>query len=194
MHCSDVIRRLSQSENGFDLDPAVSDHLASCDTCAEWAEDDARLLRTWHASRPAEPSIQAWNTVWTNLSAGLDASRRPHILTLPERPAASRRFRLGLVTLGFAQAAAILLAAIFLPGRHPSPQSVPSSELVAHATATPIDLGKVEFDSGDFAVIREKAGKWFKAPNPSVGDVLASNQLDDRYEMYNVVEAMADAD
>jgi len=192
MRCSEVIRSLSQSENGFDLDPVVSDHLASCERCAEWAEDDSRLLRAWHASRPAEPSLEAWNTVWAGISEGLNASRHPHILTLPERPAASRRFCPGLVTLGFAQAAAILLAAIFLPGRHPYPPS--------HPQPVPPELVAVEFEPGDLALIREKAGKWFVVPPPSSRNALASTQLDDRqemddrYEMYNILEAMADAD
>jgi hypothetical protein len=153
MRCSEVIHKLRTSEGGFDLDldPAVSDHLASCSDCAGWAEDDARVLRAWQATRPLEPSAEVWNALWARVSDGLDVAhaQRPRVLTMPEQPAAARRFRPGLVALGLAQAAAILLAVMHLPGRHPGG---PVEALAQGPVA-------VEFDSGGVGLISEQKGK-----------------------------------
>jgi hypothetical protein len=191
MRCSEVIDQLGMSTGGFELKTDVSDHLASCADCAAWAEDDARMLRAWHASRSVEPSVEAWNAVWTRISAGLDAAQRPRVLTMPEQPAAARRFRPGLVTLGLAQAAAILVAVVLLPGRHPH-EGRPSESL---ALEIPVVGNQVEFDSGEVAMLRDEAGRWVKVVDrASTRDDPNSNQLDGNYAMFNDVEAMADAD
>jgi hypothetical protein len=193
MRCSDVIDQLRTSSSGFDLDPAVSDHLASCSECAGWAEDDVRLLRCWQATRPAEPSAEVWNALWARVSDGLEAAHaeRPRVLTMPEQPAAARRFRPGLVAFGLAQAAAILLAVWLLPGRHPHPRSGEPTAPLAQAILV---VGKqVEFDSGRVGLLSEDKGKWYKVVDSArTGE--DADQLDGNYDLFNVVEAMADVE
>jgi hypothetical protein len=198
MRCSEVIHQLRTSRGGFDLnlDPAVSDHLTSCSDCAGWAEDDAQVLRAWQATRPLEPSAEVWNALWARVSDGLDAAQRPRVLTMPEQPAAARRFRPGLVALGLAQAAAILVAVLLLPGRHPH-EGKPIESL-AQVSDIPVAGNQVEFDPGQVAMIYEKMGQWFKkVPKDKLDgthDETSSDQLDGDYDMFNVVEAMADVD
>ncbi len=131
MRCEEVERELAAPTPGRDR-AAMADHLAVCPSCAAWAQDAERLDRLWEATRPAEPSAEAWDSVWSGISAALDrpsatpgASPRPQPVLVPaigemdgvrahprHRPrTAGRRWGLGAIALvGLAQAAAILVA------------------------------------------------------------------------------------
>ena len=139
MRCEEVERELAAPTPGCDR-VAMADHLADCPSCAAWAQSAERLDRLWEATRPAEPSAEAWDSVWSGISAALDrpsatpgagagagagVSPRPQPVLVPaigemdgvrahprHRPrAATRRWGLGAVALiGLAQAAAILVA------------------------------------------------------------------------------------
>ncbi len=124
MRCEEVERELAAPSPGRDRG-VMADHLAACPACSAWARDADRLDRLWEATRPAEPSAEAWDAVWSGISAALDgpsaAVAGPQAVpafaepgdradTRPRsRPA--RRWRLGAIALvGLAQAAAILIA------------------------------------------------------------------------------------
>ena len=131
MLCDDVIRKLTEPGNRPD-EPRLAEHLAGCRACAEWFDRAQRFEKLWDATRPAEPSPQAWDALWSTVSAHLDqpvaVERNGHGLHLaefpramPERskspepalsPSRTRRWRslaaVGMV--GLAQAAALLLA------------------------------------------------------------------------------------
>jgi hypothetical protein len=131
MLCDDVIRKLAEAGNRPD-EPKLAEHLAGCSACAEWLDRAQRFEKLWDATRPAEPSPQAWDALWSRVSAHLDqpitAESNGHGLHLaefpramPDRPespepavspARTGRWRslaaFGMV--GLAQAAAVLLA------------------------------------------------------------------------------------
>lgn len=131
MMCDEVIRKLTEPGTQPD-EPALAEHLAGCSACAEWLDRAQKLEKLWDATRPAEPSPQAWDVLWSTVSAHLDPpiaiERNGHGVHLtqfsramPERrespepalsPARARRWRnlaaFGMV--GLAQAAALLLA------------------------------------------------------------------------------------
>jgi hypothetical protein len=115
-------------------------HLAACPACAEWARRAGSLDRLWEATRPAEPSSEAWDAVWAQIAptlpghaavpyegapaSGLSPSRNgsgPRILAHPApapvaAPAGPRsrgrswRAVAAVALVGLAQAAAILVA------------------------------------------------------------------------------------
>jgi hypothetical protein len=170
MNCDDVIRKLTEPGNQPDV-PALAEHLAGCGACAAWLDRTQRLEKLWDTTRPAEPSPQAWDTLWSTVSAHLDqpiaAERNGHALhiaesprSMPERrespepvlsPSRTRRWRglaaFGLV--GLAQAAALLLA-IGLSWH--SPVKVPDA-LPGFAVA------KVDVGEGQVVVIRSEGSK-----------------------------------
>jgi hypothetical protein len=129
MRCMTVIHELS-APTGEPPGALVVDHLASCPSCARWAEQNARLDRLWEATRPPELSTAAWDRLWANVSESLD---RPRVATpLAPAPAlvVSRPWRRSAaVAFVLAQAAAILvcfgLAWRHSPtGRQPQPMTV----------------------------------------------------------------------
>ena len=72
MHCDEVIRELAVPTDDRDS-AAVSEHLASCPSCAGWADACRQLDRLWDATRPTEPSPEVWDTVWAQVASSLDS-------------------------------------------------------------------------------------------------------------------------
>jgi len=170
MLCDDVIRKLAEAGNQPE-EPAIAEHLAECRACAEWLNRAQTFEKLWDATRPAEPSPQAWDALWSSVSAHLNqpiaAERNGNGLhvadfprAMPERressepalaPSRSRRWRslAGFGMVGLAQAAALLLA-IGLSWH--VPVKVPDA-LPALAEA------KVEVSEGQIVVIRSEGSK-----------------------------------
>jgi hypothetical protein len=78
MRCDEVVRELAAPTADRDR-AAMAGHLAGCSACAEWARRAEGLDRLWEATRPAEPSPEAWDAVWANIAQALPrpASARP---------------------------------------------------------------------------------------------------------------------
>jgi hypothetical protein len=78
MRCDEVVRELAAPRADRDR-AAMADHLAGCSACADWARRAEALDRLWEATRPAEPSREAWDAVWANIAQALPspASARP---------------------------------------------------------------------------------------------------------------------
>jgi hypothetical protein len=130
MQCDEVIRELAVPTDDGDS-AALAEHLANCPSCTSWAKRDAEFDRLWDATRPVEPSSEAWDTVWCHITSSID-SKAPEEFnaytasTVPLNgsvyaghtpfgiPSTSSRSRsrnwaaIGLI--GLAQAAAVLLA------------------------------------------------------------------------------------
>jgi hypothetical protein len=136
MRCDEVVRELAAPTADRDR-AAVAEHLAGCSACADWARRAEGLDRLWGATRPAEPSPEAWDAVWANIAQalpslaparpedppaiGVTPSRNgsgPKVLVHPAPAPApadprtrGRAWRFGAVAaVGLAQAAAILVA------------------------------------------------------------------------------------
>jgi hypothetical protein len=71
MRCDEVIRELAVPTAGRD-DLAMAQHIARCESCARWADRAEKLDRLWDATRPADPSPQAWDALWSSVTAKLD--------------------------------------------------------------------------------------------------------------------------
>jgi hypothetical protein len=188
LRCDQAIRELADSNDdgfaGVAANPALAAHLASCPDCSAWAEDGARLLRDWHATRPAEPPAEVWDALWARVRDRLDAATaRRAVIAMPERPAG--RFRPALVVLGLAQAAAVLAAVLLLPGRQPH------QERENLARAQPVQNAGFDIPPGELAILHcEKDGTWRMElregdNGPGLGDNLA---------LFNDVESMADTE
>src|SRR3954463_5871974 len=78
MRCAEVTRELAAPTGGRDR-ADVAGHLASCPTCASWAERSAQLDGLWDATRPPEPSV-AWETLWARVTQDAESAQE-------ERPA-----------------------------------------------------------------------------------------------------------
>jgi hypothetical protein len=130
MHCDEVIHELAVPTDDGDS-VALAEHLANCPSCAAWAKRDAEFDRLWDATRPVEPSSEAWDSLWCDIASSID-SKTPqeftaHIAstvplngsvytsdtpfgpsTISSRPRSRNWAAIGLI--GLAQAAAVLLA------------------------------------------------------------------------------------
>ncbi len=78
MRCDEVVRELAAPTADRDRE-AMTRHLAACPACAEWARRGECLDRIWEATRPAEPSPEAWDAVWAQIAPSLPcpAAARP---------------------------------------------------------------------------------------------------------------------
>ena len=112
MRCEDLTRELA-SPTGGPSPAEIAGHLAACPSCAEWSRRAARFDRIWEATRPLEPSTDAMDALWANASAALDD--RPAVVPATLRfEAPARRRRWAMAAFALAQAAALLVAALFL--------------------------------------------------------------------------------
>jgi hypothetical protein len=170
MRCADVIEELAASATP--ASGALAEHLASCPDCAAWVARDARLTRLWEATRPPEPTSEAWATVWANLTSELAT---PSAAVMPLAPIRSWH-RWVPATFGIAQAAALLAVAVWL-GSQPGP--------------TPLAIAKVEIPASDGALVMiETDGTDVKVVSLVVTD--ASNAVDPGFDMLGKLESMAE--
>jgi hypothetical protein len=180
MQCDKVIRELAVPTD--DRDPAgLAEHLAECPSCALWADRAARFDRVWEATRPAEPTGEMWDMVWTQVACAVDESTPAEEKAFTLHPSSlngsaaktekspapkgrSSGFRAGRLmaigSLGMAQAAAIFLAVSLSwqpPAKSPEPQvgdtAVPPSFVATDSNATVLTDG-VEIEEGRLIVIR----------------------------------------
>jgi hypothetical protein len=156
MRCEDLTRELASPRG--DLSPAeIAGHLASCPSCAEWSRRAARFDRIWEATRPPEPSTDAMDALWASASSALDEPVVAPSKLRFEAPA--RRRGWAMATFALAQAAAILLAALFLLRQEGGGGLQPDQVAVAPAPKEPVTLDLfVGFDQT--AVVRiDKEGE-----------------------------------
>jgi hypothetical protein len=215
MQCDKVIRELAVPTD--DRDPAsLAEHLARCPACAAWADHATRFDRLWEATRPAEPTGDVWDTVWTWVACAVDksnpAGQKPFTLHAsnlngaspsaeePAVPAGRRsRFRAGRLmaigSLGIAQAAAIFIAVTL--SWHPSAKSpmppvgdagVAPSFVSTDSNARVSTDGVVEIEEGQQIVIRVEGRAASVVDWTPVG---VSYNVDDWYLMLNRMEAIA---
>ncbi len=167
MRCEDVRRELATPTDTGDA-ASLAEHLSRCSSCTAWAERAARLDRLWQVTRPAEPSSDVWDSLWSGVLSSLDVPVIKEVVSPGEvalrngfanasvsrsesKPsdrarAASGRRRLAAVgLLGLAQAAAVLLVVglawrVFIPAR-------PAQNRIAMA------LPNVDIEEGHLVVI-----------------------------------------
>jgi hypothetical protein len=129
MHCDEVIRELAAPSDDR-KSVAISEHLTACASCAGWAERAVQLDRLWEVTRPIEPSLEAWDTIWAHVVSSLDTAESEAVaaaslptnssngsrvtaetLVIPTHKSARSRPRYwtAIALVGFAQAAAVLL-------------------------------------------------------------------------------------
>jgi hypothetical protein len=111
MRCEDLTRELA-SPTGRLSQAEMAGHLAHCPSCAEWSRRAAHFDQIWEATRPPEPSEAKLDALWAGASVAIDARLVPSTLRLEGLTDRRRSW----VKPGFkvAQAAAILVAAVFL--------------------------------------------------------------------------------
>jgi hypothetical protein len=202
MLCDEVIRELAVPTDDRDS-AGLAEHLASCPSCAGWAERAVQLDRLWEATRSTEPSPETWDSVWAHLACSLDSSTPTgfEAFVLPiassngsvvkvEKPLKatppSSRSRLrslaAIGVLGLSQAAAIFIAVAL--SWHPS--------------------NGVEIEEGRLVVIRidgsaakvvdltpERMSYSVTTMTRPTLQPIASTALDDWYLVFNAVEAIA---
>ena len=71
MRCVDVIRELAAPTDTRDA-VGLADHLSRCSSCANWARQAEQLDRLWDLTRPAEPSPEVWDNLWSQVAHSLD--------------------------------------------------------------------------------------------------------------------------
>jgi len=113
MRCDEVKRERSAPGGGLDRS-ALAEHLAACPRCASWSAQADALDRLLEATRPEEPSAEAFDAMWSEIRA---RASEPVVLPIPGPLPWTRR---GLALAVFAQAAAILLASVYALSR-PAP-------------------------------------------------------------------------
>ncbi len=74
MRCEEVIRELAAPVPGQDR-AAISEHLEHCPACAEWSARMVAFDRLWARTRPADPSPEVWEGIWSRLDRAFDESQ-----------------------------------------------------------------------------------------------------------------------
>jgi len=146
----------------------------------ETRDPAARLDALWQATRPVDPSAQAWDRVWASVSADLDR-REGVIVPGPSSGFGRRRMAVAAAAamVALAQAAAILLAiGLSWSGTDRAPAAIGPARV---ATA------EVRIEEGRFVVIR--------SDDDAVQAVdltahLGSGGVDAWYLVYNLLESM----
>ena len=214
MQCNDVIRQLATPSDDQDS-AALAEHLARCTACSNWAERAEQLDRLWLATRPPEPTPQAWEAVWGRIVESLDSStpidfeHSPATIVLragstPEdarttsQPFHSSRRRLWsfatIATFGLAQAAAVLLVVAVAWQALPLTQNgqiATNPDSAVSKVASPATEGallSVDIEEGNLVVIRSEGQK------PEVLVLTSESSpfgIDDWLLMFNAVESMA---
>jgi hypothetical protein len=214
MKCDEVIRELAVPSD--DQDPAaLAEHLAGCRACALWARHTSQFDRLWEATRPADPTPEAWEAVWVRINESLDASTRmrnqasassalyngssPKVAASnTPQPFRSTRPRLwsfaAVTSFGLAQAAAVLFAVAIVWQSFHSPQTTQfakhptlATDMVSSSTknASPV---AIEIEEGSLVVIRADG----EEPEVLVRTSESSPfGIDDWLLMFNTVESMA---
>ncbi len=204
MRCDEVMRELNQPGDVRD-DRALAHHLAECQACAQWSEHAARFNRLWDATRPADPSTESWDRLWSSVAVRLDHSGT--VTTSHSRPDNSlatlgaaaaqhsspftRSWR-GLAAIGLiglAQAAALLVAFTLYwnrTGRDVQPPRFSEAADVVRRTAPSLD-SVVDVEWGQVILIRSEGG-----PKVDIKDLAlleSSNGEDPWYDFFNRVES-----
>ena len=131
-----------------------------------------QLDRVWQATRPSEPTPDAWETVWSNVSASLESSTASQLSVVslqtaylngspsisefrpskqPQASSGSRSWV--LLTIGFGQAAAIFLAVTLTWSKFNPPQA-PHIARPTDLTSSPLRPEPVvQIDEGQRVVI-----------------------------------------
>lgn len=159
---------------------------------SEIRDPNARLDALWEATRPAEPSAQAWDRVWESVAGELDrisstttsgrsdVIRREGVFFHQASQVSSRRplaVAAAAATVMLAQAAAILLA-VGLSWRGADPEAgAPTGWQVATAD--------VRVEEGQFVLIRSNADA---VQTIDLSARLGAGDVDAWYEMYNRLE------
>ncbi len=103
MRCDTVIRELSTPSGTLDR-AALALHLADCPKCASFSAQVHELQTVWDLTRPAEPSADAFDAMWTRV---VIAAEQPALVPFAPAP---RWKRWGLASMVAAQAAGLLIA------------------------------------------------------------------------------------
>jgi hypothetical protein len=214
MRCVDVIEELAAPHGPESA--ALTEHLAGCPRCAAWARQSARLDQLWEMTRPEEPSPATWSAVWSQATQSLDAVPSSRLLPFAaSRPHPWRRR--AMLAFGIAQAAALLVGAWLVtrtdPGRPPvqnglalNPASikpgvtapVPTPTRAANVvTVTTTKGAEIDIDYGAQVMIHsgpEGVTVVSRATYEGSGAVatLQSGPVDRNFEMFNIIEAMAE--
>jgi hypothetical protein len=167
MRCADVLEQLATPTEA--ASPALAEHLAGCPRCAAWARRDARLAQLWEATRPDEPAPEAWPSAWSQVTQALETAPGGTILPAP----APAWQRWAWTAFGLAQAAAILIAAVWL-GSQPAPATASTKKVVLECGAP----GWIRLDGNQVKVVQFTADE-------------SSNAVDPTFVMLDYFEAMA---
>jgi hypothetical protein len=214
MQCNEVIRELAAPSDDQDS-AALAEHLAGCAACSEWAKRASQLDRLWEVTRPADPTPQAWEAVWTRIVASLESSTSirvehstartasrngstPQAAPTTAQPFSSSRRRpwslAAVASFGLAQAAAVLFVVGLAWHSFPlsrnaqivqRPDPTPSTETSPSLDATSLSI---EIEEGNLVVIRSEGQQ------PEVLVLTSESSpfgIDDWLLMFNAVESMA---
>jgi len=185
-------------------DRALAHHLAECKACARWAEHAARFNLLWDATRPAVPSTESWDRLWSSVTARLDHSgtvTAPHsrldnpfatvVDAAPQHSSPFTRSWRGLAAIGLvglAQAAALFLAVNLFwntTGKNVRPPTFSEGADVVHRTAPSLD-SEVDVECGQVLLIRSDGPKVEKI---DLALLEASNGEDPWYDLFNRAES-----
>lgn len=145
--------------------------------------DDDSIAALWDATRPIEPSDAAWDAVWNQINARLDA---PNVIPFAPVAAHDGRSRVAVALLGLAQAAAVVALMLFGGplARHQGPIALPG------AVTEPVATVEIDPSPGALVLIHAEG-----SGQPTVVSVELNrrpNALDGNIAMLNTLESMAD--
>ena len=194
MRCDELIKEIA-TPNGRLTRSEMANHLVNCPSCAQWSDSAALLDQVWAATCVSEPSSEAFDSLWSTVLMSSSVRERPVRLEFIKRHPV-------WVTVGLAQAAAVLVLALAFSRMNPTPPveggpapSPASTQLVAtvfDALDIPVDGdGTYCIRIKDQGVKIDRIDMDSQSPTP----LFASNVNISKYndtDALNHLESMAD--
>ena len=191
MRCDEAMREMTLPGDDRD-DPGLAQHLAECQACARWAGHASRFNSLWDATRPADPSNETWDRLWSSVAERLDHPfATAGDAAAPHQAPATRSWRglaaFGLV--GLAQAAALFLAVNLFwntTGKNVQPLGKALNPDVAQQTAPSLD-SVVDLEWGQVVLIRSQGPEEVDITDLTLLE--SANGEDPWYEIFNRFES-----
>lgn len=186
MRCAEVREALGGETERRDA-ASVRSHLAACPNCAAEARAAATLERIWNQTRPAEPSAEAWETLWGRVVAASEVKTVPAVPKKPKFPSmpTSRRGWVTAFLVPVSLAAAVMAAL--------GPVLIETGPEIANRPSTigPIAQASPAFviDDGQDVVISLDAAPRMRHLPPEEEDGVVT--VAGNFEILNFAEALA---
>lgn len=206
MRCDEVVQEISAPSGRLDHQ-AMAAHLAACSCCAAWSEKMEKLDRLWEATRPAEPSTDAFDRVWANVNQTITSATSEAAIAQNGQPVSTRATvltfepkRTGLIPWPWmaglmaplAVAAALWLILFDPTQKADTPHDIAQISQLEDQGAAEIALSSIDLDQGGVPIIHIGEGGPPRIEERPLTPVSDTETIAASFDMFNYVETLSD--